>query len=114
MAAGIRLAISELMGLGQSQRRDDAVKTQFLLTDGFPTLPIGGGRRVTSEDTDFAINAARISGKAGIKVQSLPWERKPCPTPKLLRIAQGKRRYFHACGQSGRYPGGLENLSLVG
>src|SRR5262245_24311099 len=52
MVEGIRLAITELMGLGRSERRTDAVKVQFLLTDGFPSLPIGGGRRAAPEDTD--------------------------------------------------------------
>src|SRR5215471_11234868 len=67
MVDGIRTGISELMGLGSSEKRAEAVKAEFLLTDGFPTLPIGGGR-VTPEDTDLAINAARLAGKAGIKV----------------------------------------------
>ena len=68
MVEGIRLAIKELAGLGLSERRDDAVRVQFLLTDGYPTLPIGGGKRVTPEDANLAINAARLAGKAGIKV----------------------------------------------
>lgn len=68
MVEGIRLGISELMGLGSSEKRSDAVKVEFLLTDGFPSLPIGGGRRAAPEDTDLAINSARLAGKAGIKV----------------------------------------------
>ena len=67
MVDGIRTGISELMGLGSSEKRAEAVKAEFLFTDGFPTLPIGGGR-VTPEDTDLAINAARLAGKAAIKV----------------------------------------------
>src|SRR5215831_1459733 len=68
MAEGIRAGITELMGLGRSEKRSDTIKVEFLLTDGFPTMPIGGGRRAAPEDTDFAINAARLAGKAGIKV----------------------------------------------
>ena len=68
MADGIRTGIKELMGLGTSDKRIDAIKVEFLLTDGFPTLPIGAGRRATPEDTHFAINAARLAGKASIKV----------------------------------------------
>jgi hypothetical protein len=68
MVEGIRMGITELMGLGISEKRTDAVKVQFLLTDGFPSLPIGGGKRAAPEDTILAINAARLSGKAGIKV----------------------------------------------
>ena len=41
---------------------------ELLLTDGFPTLPIGAAKRLAPEDTDLAINAARLAGKAGIKV----------------------------------------------
>jgi len=68
MVEGIRTGISELMGLGSSDKRPEAVKVQFLLTDGFPSLPIGGGKRATPEDTNLAINSARLAGKAGIKV----------------------------------------------
>ena len=68
MVAGIRMAITELMGFGTSEKRTDAVKVQILLTDGFPTLPIGGSKQATPEDTNLAINAARLAGKAGIKV----------------------------------------------
>jgi len=65
---GIRMGITELLGLGTSQKRTDAIKVQFLLTDGFPSLPIGRGKLAAPEDTNLAINAARLAGKAGIKV----------------------------------------------
>jgi von Willebrand factor type A domain len=68
MVEGIRMGITELMGFGASEKRTDAVKVQLLLTDGFPTLPIGGSKQATPEDTELAINAARLAGKAGIKV----------------------------------------------
>lgn len=68
MVEGIRTGIKELMGLGISEKRTDAIKVELLLTDGFPTLPIGGGKRATPEDTNLAINAARLSGKANIKI----------------------------------------------
>ncbi len=68
MVEGIRTGITELMGFGTSEKRTDAVKVEFLLTDGFPTLPIGGGKRVTPEDTNLTLNAARLAGKAGVKV----------------------------------------------
>lgn len=68
MVEGIRLGIKELLGIGVSEKRTDAIKVQFLLTDGFPTLPIGGGKRASPEDTNLTINAARLAGKAGIKV----------------------------------------------
>jgi hypothetical protein len=69
MVEGIRLGIKELLGLGASEYRADSVKSQFLLTDGLPSLPIGEGKRSTTEDTDLAINAAGMSGKAGMKIQ---------------------------------------------
>jgi hypothetical protein len=69
MVEGIRLGIKELLGLGTSVTRTDAIKTQFLLTDGLPSLPVGEGKRSTPEDTNLAINAASLSGKAGMKVQ---------------------------------------------
>ena len=68
MVEGIRMATAELFGLGTSEKKIDAIKVQFLLTDGFPSLPIGGGKRATPQDTDLAINAARLAGKAGIRV----------------------------------------------
>ncbi len=68
MVEGIRTGIKELMGIGISEKRPDAIKVELLLTDGFPTLPIGGGKRPTPEDTNLAINAARLSGKANIKI----------------------------------------------
>lgn len=68
MVEGIRTGITELMGLGSSEKKTDAVKVEFLLTDGFPTMPIGGGQRAAPQDTDLAINAARLAGRAGIKV----------------------------------------------
>jgi hypothetical protein len=42
MVEGIRLGIKELLGLGTSGQRTDAIKTQLLLTDGLPSLPIDG------------------------------------------------------------------------
>ncbi len=68
MVGGIRLGIRELSGLGQSKRRKNTIKVQMLLTDGFPTLPIGRGKKAAVEDADLAINAARIAKKIGIKI----------------------------------------------
>jgi len=85
MVEGIRMGITELMGLGSSEKRTDAIKVQFLLTDGFPSLPIGGGKRMTPEDISLTINAARLSGKAGIKVH-------------VFALGQRKRRHVHAGG----------------
>lgn len=68
MVEGIRLGISELLGLGQSVKRPDAIKAQFLLTDGLPSLPTGDGRSLTETDVKLTVNAARLAGRAGIKI----------------------------------------------
>jgi von Willebrand factor type A domain len=68
MVEGIRVGIKELLRLGKSEMQTDAIKTQFLLTDRLPSLPVGEGKRSTPQDMNLAINAARISGQAGIKV----------------------------------------------
>ncbi len=115
MAAGIRLAVRELAGLGQSQRRSDAVKVQFLLTDGFPTLPIGEGRRVTPEDTDLAINAARISGKAGIKVHVFALGEEALSYPRAaVGIAKESGGIFTPVVRPADILAVLENVSVVG
>jgi len=68
MVEGIRLGISELLGLGQSVKRQDAIKAQFFLTDGLPSLPTGDGRSVAETDVKLTLNVARLAGRAGIKI----------------------------------------------
>ena len=68
MVEGIRLGISELMGLGQSAKRPDAIKAQFFLTDGLPSLPTGDGNSPSETDAQLTVNAARLAGRAGIKI----------------------------------------------
>jgi von Willebrand factor type A domain len=115
MASGIRLAIKELAGLGVSERRTDAVKVQFLLTDGYPTLPIGAGRRVTVEDTDLAVNAARISGKAGIKVHVFALGDEALSYPgAAVGIAKESGGIFTPVVRAGDILAILENVSVVG
>ncbi len=115
MASGIRLAVKELAGLGQSQRRTDAAKVQFLLTDGFPTLPIGEGRRVTREDTDLAINAARVAGKAGTKVHVFALGEEAVSYPRAaVGIAQESGGIFTPVVRPADILSVLENVSVVG
>jgi len=115
MAGGIRLAIRELTGLGQSERRTDAVKVQFLLTDGFPTLPIGGGRRAAPEDTDLAVNAARIAGKAGIKVHVFALGEEALSYPRAaVGIAKESRGIYTPVVRPADILRVLENISVVG
>lgn len=68
LADGLRLGIRELAGLGESKTRRHATKIQMLLTDGYPTLPTGGGRGATPADIDVAVKSAGIAQKAGVKV----------------------------------------------
>jgi len=71
LADGLRLGIRELAGLGVSKPRRHSTKIQMLLTDGYPTLPSGGGRAATQADIDVAIKSAGIASKAGVKVHVL-------------------------------------------
>ena len=115
MADGVRTGISELMGFGTSEKKIDAVKVEFLLTDGFPTLPIGGSRRVTPEDTNLAINAARLAGKAGIKVHvfALGEEALSYPTA-AVGIAKASGGTYTPVSRPADVLAVVENISVVG
>ncbi|MBI4489012.1 MAG: VWA domain-containing protein, partial [Deltaproteobacteria bacterium] len=115
MAGGIRLALKELAGLGQSQQRTDAIRVQFLLTDGIPTLPIGGGRKAHPEDTNLAINAARISGKAGIKVHVFALGEEALSSPiAAVGIARESGGIFTPVVRPADILGVLERVSVIG
>ncbi len=115
MAEGIRVGITELLGLGLSERRPDAVKTQILLTDGFPTLPIGRGRRATPEDTYLAINAARLSGKAGIKVHVFALGEEALSYPRAaVGIAEQSGGSYTPVLRPADALAVVENISVVG
>lgn len=115
MVEGIRAAITELMGLGRSEKRADAVKVQFLFTDGFPTLPIGGGKRVTAEDTNLAINAARLAGKAGIKVHVFALGEEALFYPRAaVGIAKESGGTYTPVSRAADLLGVVENVSVVG
>jgi len=115
MAEGIRLGITELMGLGTSTKRADAIKVQLLLTDGFPSLTIGGGKRATPEDTNLAINAARISGKAGIKIHVFALGEEALSYPRAaVGIAEESRGTYTPVTRPADVLAVLENISVVG
>jgi Mg-chelatase subunit ChlD len=114
MVEGIRTGISELMGFGSSEKRAEAVKAEFLLTDGFPTLPIGRGR-VTPEDTDLAINAARLAGKAGIKVHVFALgEEALSYTRAAVGIAHESGGTYTPVSRAADVLAVVENISVVG
>jgi Mg-chelatase subunit ChlD len=115
MVEGIRMGITELMGLGASEKRTDAVKVQILLTDGFPTLPIGVSRRASPEDTNLAINAARLAGKAGIKVHVFTLGEEALSYPRAaVGIAQESGGTYTPVIRPADVLAVVENVSVVG
>jgi Mg-chelatase subunit ChlD len=115
MVEGIRTGISELMGFGSSEKRTDAIKVEFLLTDGFPTLPIGGGKGVTPEDTNLAINAARLAGKAGIKVHVFALGEEALSYPQAaVGIAKESGGTYTPVSRPADVLAVVENISIVG
>lgn len=115
MVEGIRMATTELFGLGTSAKRTDAIKVQFLLTDGFPSLPIGGGKRAAPEDTDLAINAARLAGKAGIKVHVFALGEEALSYPRAaLGIAKASGGTYTPVVRAVDVLAVLDNISIVG
>jgi hypothetical protein len=78
-------------------------------------LPIGGGRRVTLEDTDLAINAARISGKAWIKIHVFALGEEALSYPRAaVGIARESGGIFTPVVRPADVLGVLENISVVG
>jgi len=115
MVDGIRTGITELMGFGSSEKRTDAVRVEFLLTDGFPTLPIGGGRRLAPEDTELAINAARLAGKAGIKVHVFALGEEALSYPRAaVGIARESGGTYTPVSRAADVLAVVENISVVG
>ena len=115
MAEGIRASITELLGLGISEKRPDAVKVQIFLTDGFPTLPIGRGRRVTPEDTYLAINAARLAGRAGIKIHVFALGEEALSYPRAaVGIAEQSGGSYTPILRPADVLAVVENISVVG
>ena len=71
-AAGVRLGIRELSGLGgaRSRPRPDAKKVILFLTDGIPTLPSGRGNESEPGDSEAAVRAAQLAHRAGITINT--------------------------------------------
>ncbi len=74
LAAGIRLAVRELLALRGSASPADPGrrKVALLLTDGKPTLPFGRGRgdRVDPRDVELAAHAARVAAVGGVTIHT--------------------------------------------
>jgi len=115
MVEGIRTGITELLGLGTSEKRTDTIKVQFFLTDGFPTLPIGGSKRATPEDTNFAINAAGLAGKAGIKIHVFALGEEALSYPRAaVGIAKESGGTYTPVSRAADVLAVVENISVVG
>jgi hypothetical protein len=71
-AAGLRLGIRELAGIGGGVSRPQAGarKVILFLTDGMPTLPIGQGNVSDPGDVESAVRAAQLAHKAGITINT--------------------------------------------
>lgn len=82
-AAAVQLSVVELAGLpgAKSERRDGAKKVVLFLTDGVPTFPFGKGVVADAEDTEVAINAARLARKAGITINTYALGRHALASP---------------------------------
>jgi hypothetical protein len=103
------------MGLGTSDKRPDAVKVEFLLTDGFPSLPIGGGKRAAPEDTNLAINSARLAGKAGIKVHVFALGEEALTYPRAaVGVARESGGTYTPVTRPADVLAVVENISVVG
>jgi Mg-chelatase subunit ChlD len=115
MVEGIRTGITELMGIGSSEKKTDAVKVEFLLTDGFPTMPIGGGKSATPQDTDLAINAARLAGRAGIKVHVFALGEEALSYPRAaVGVAKQSGGIYTPVSRPVDILSVVENMSAVG
>jgi Mg-chelatase subunit ChlD len=68
MVAGVRLAIRELHGIQGAVSRSsaDARKVILLLTDGFPSLPFGGGRAIDERNVAVTLDAVRVAARSAI------------------------------------------------
>lgn len=96
MAAGIRLAVRELAGLSGhvSEPDPESRKIAILLTDGFPTLPFGGGRDGDPRDVEVTVNAARVAAKAGITIHTFGLGEEalsaPAASMEVARVTGGR------------------------
>jgi hypothetical protein len=94
-AAAVQLAVVELAALpgAESENREGAKKVVLFLTDGVPTFPFGKGIIEDPEDTEVAVNAARLARKAGITINTYALGRhalaKPVAVIEMARLTVG-------------------------
>lgn len=115
-AAAVRMSVRELAGLSgaESEVRPDAKKVLLFLTDGVPTFPFGRGDSADPEDTEAAINAARLARKAGISINTYALGRhalaKPVAVMEMARITTGT---FTPARNPGDIVGFLQGVSFA-
>jgi hypothetical protein len=94
-AAAVQLTVVELAGLtgAESDARPHAKKVVLFLTDGVPTFPFARGATADPEDTEAAINAARLAHKAGIIINTFAMGRHALSSPvavtEMARLTVG-------------------------
>jgi hypothetical protein len=115
-AAAIQLSVIELAGLSRaySEPRPDASKIVLFLTDGVPTFPYGAGTRADPEDTEAAIQAARLAKRAGIRINTFALGQQALMSPLALseisRITVGS---FTPVRNPGDITGFLQGISFA-
>ncbi len=115
-AAAVRLSVRELAGLSgaESESRTGAKRVLLFLTDGVPTFPFGRGNSADAEDTEAAINAARLARKAGISINTYALGRhalaKPVAVMEMSRITTG---VFTPARNPGDIVGFLQGVSFA-
>jgi hypothetical protein len=94
-AAAVQLSVVELAGLpgAKSEKRTGTKKVVLFLTDGVPTFPFGKGIVADPEDTEVAINAARLARKAGVTINTYALGRhalaQPVAVIEMARLTVG-------------------------
>jgi hypothetical protein len=115
-AAAVRLSVRELAGLSgaRSVPRSEAKRVLLFLTDGVPTFPFGRADRADPEDTEAAINAARLARKAGISINTYALGRhalaKPVAAMEMARLTTGT---FTPARNPGDIVGFLQGVSFA-
>src|SRR5262245_53952356 len=112
-AAGIRLGIVELAGLGGavSAPRAEARKVMLFLTDGIPTLPVGKGNQEDPGDDEAALRAAQLAHQAGISINTYALGPAALQYPRVVtemaRMTLGTYTPVQSPGDLGPLPQGV-------
>ena len=112
MVDAIRVAADELLGKGESEKYLDSIKALIFFTDGFPTRPFAD---CTAADTDLAINAAELAGKAGISVHVFALGEEALSNPRAaVGIANASGGIYTAVTRPADVLAVVDKVSAVG